>query len=158
MPLPPPGQPGRLPPEPVALFAYGTLAFPEVMRVLLSRVPDNTAAAVAGWRIAALSGRVYPGLVAAEALARGRLVTGLSTREWRILDAFEDDLYELRRLTLTDGRYGWSYVCVDSNAASAEDWDLREFEKDDLVDFLRRCARWRAEYKDGQPGADATGD
>ena len=36
-----------LPPDPGALFAYGTLRFPEVLRELLGRVPELTEGTVA---------------------------------------------------------------------------------------------------------------
>jgi gamma-glutamylcyclotransferase (GGCT)/AIG2-like uncharacterized protein YtfP len=127
----------------VDLFVYGSLLFPEVMRVLLDRVPASTPAAVAGWRVAALPGRVYPALVQAEAIAKGQLVSGLTPQEWHTLDAFEDKVYELRRLTLTDGRDGWAYVCTDHTDASPDDWDMNLFERDHLVSYLKRCATWR---------------
>ena len=44
-----------LPPDPGALFAYGTLRFPEVLRELLGRVPELTEGTVADWRVAALT-------------------------------------------------------------------------------------------------------
>lgn len=81
MTLPPPGQPDCLPAESAALFVYGTLAFPEVMQVLLGRVPDSGAASIAGWRIAALRDRVHAAMVNAEAIAYGRLIADLSTAE-----------------------------------------------------------------------------
>lgn len=71
MTLPPPGHPRRLDVAPVMLFAYGTLMFPEVLQVLLGRVPDVVSATVAGWRVARLPGRIYPVMVAAEAMVRG---------------------------------------------------------------------------------------
>ncbi len=128
------------------LFVYGSLLFPEVMRVLLGRVPDSTPATVAGWRVAALPGRVYPCLVPAEALAKGQLMKGLKPTEWRTLDAFEDTVYDLRRLTLTDGRDAWAYICPDP-ANALPDWDIHIFERDHLTDYLKRCAAWRQRYE-----------
>jgi len=144
---PPSGQPGRLSAGPEALFVYGSLLFPEVMRVLLGRVPASVPASVAGWRVAALPGRVYPALVAGEAIAKGQLITDLTLSEWRLLDAFEDDIYELRRLTLTDGRHGWTYICADHTHAAPHDWDLDTFERNHLTDYLKRCAAWRHRYE-----------
>ena len=46
-----------LPSPPAALFAYGTLRFPDVLTALLGRVPEQAPAAVDGWRVAALDGR-----------------------------------------------------------------------------------------------------
>jgi gamma-glutamylcyclotransferase (GGCT)/AIG2-like uncharacterized protein YtfP len=147
MTLPSPGYPERLPIAPVTLFAYGTLTFPEVVRVLLGRVPDSTPAAVAGWRIAAIPGRVYPAMVTAEAIAHGRLITGLTELEWRVVDAFEDGIYELDQLTLTDGRQAWAYICENRDAVSSDDWDAEQFERHHLVAYLKRCSAWRREYQ-----------
>ena len=142
-----PGPQGRLSADPAALFVYGTLTFPEVARVLLGRTPDTVPTSAAGWRVAALPGCVYPTLVAAEAIAHGRLIADLTVHEWRIIDAFEDDVCDLRRLTLTDGRYGWAYVSGDNTNASPEDWNADQFERRDLVNYLKQCAAWRQSYK-----------
>src|SRR4051812_46856021 len=84
------GRPDRLSVDPEALFVYGSLQFPDVLFTLIDRVPDHSAAAARGWRVTALPGRVCPGLGAGEGTARGCLIGGLSTEEWRTLDAFED--------------------------------------------------------------------
>ncbi len=144
---PPSGQPGRLSAGSEALFVYGSLLFPEVMRVLLGRIPAGLPASVAGWRVAALPGRVYPALVPGETVAKGQLISDLTPADWRLLDAFEDDVYELRRLTLTDGRYGWSYVCAERTDAASHDWDIDTFERDHLTSYLKRCATWRRRYE-----------
>ena len=145
----PSDQPYRAPADPVDLFAYGSLQFAEVLRVLLGRTPSISPAAVAGWRVAALPDQIYAALVPAPPAARaaGYLVTGLSPAEWRILDAFEDHLYDLRRLTLTDGRVAWAYVCSDDTSLSSEDWDIDKFERDHLTDYLTHCAAWQKRYE-----------
>ena len=117
------------------------------MRVLLGRTPTGVPASVAGWRVAALPGRVYPALVPGEALAKGQLITDLTPPEWRLLDAFEDDVYELRRLTLTNGRHGWTYICADHTHAAPHDWDITTFERDHLTNYLKRCSTWRQKYE-----------
>ncbi|MDF4250539.1 gamma-glutamylcyclotransferase family protein [Streptomyces sp. WMMB303] len=87
-----------------ALFVYGTLRFDRILTALLGRVPPGTPATAPGWRTAALAGRPYPGLVpSAGHTAAGLLLTGLSGTEWRALDDFEDDAYELRRLAAERG-------------------------------------------------------
>ncbi|WP_344863349.1 gamma-glutamylcyclotransferase family protein [Planomonospora alba] len=137
---------GRAPAEGRALFVYGTLMFPEVLRALLGRVPDSAPAEVAGWRAARLPGRVYPVLVPApEGTARGLLITGLTAAEWRVLDEYEGPMYELRPVELTDARRGWAYVSADPAAASAEDWDAGRFVAEHLDAYLGECAGWRAE-------------
>lgn len=146
MTLPPPGHPSRLDVEPLTLFVYGTLAFPEVLQVLLGRVPDSTEAVVPGWRLAGLPGRVYPAMVVAEAMAHGRLIADLSNSEWQIIDAFEDDIYELRQLNLTDGRTAWAYVCGNDLNVSAGNWDGRQFDNEHFVEYLKHCTAWRRKY------------
>ncbi|GII81505.1 hypothetical protein Sru01_64870 [Sphaerisporangium rufum] len=135
--------PDRLAARPRALFVYGSLLFPEVWHALLGWVPASTPAAVDGWRVAALPGQVYPVLVPAGAVARGRLVTGLTLPEWRVVDAFEDDFYELRRLTTRDGRPGWAYVADGTVEVRADDWDARHFGTRELAAFVARCGDWR---------------
>ncbi|WKX68886.1 gamma-glutamylcyclotransferase family protein [Streptomyces sp. XD-27] len=123
---------------PDALFAYGSLQFPEVLTALLGRVPQQRAASAPGWRAAALARRDYPGLVPAEGeTAPGLLLTGLTPDEWRILDAFEDDEYELRRLPLSDGRWAWSYLWRGGDVLPRT-WDAAEFRATRLAAFLAR--------------------
>jgi gamma-glutamylcyclotransferase (GGCT)/AIG2-like uncharacterized protein YtfP len=130
-----------------ALFVYGTLQFPEVLEALLGRVPTTRPATVLGWRVAALPGRVYPALVPADKSANGLLVAGLTPGEWEVIDAFEDDLYELRRLTLIDGQHGWAYVWKANEPASPDDWDSERFGERDLEAYADRCRRWRDGYE-----------
>lgn len=133
--------PNRLVDSPTALFVYGTLQFEAVLAGLIGRVPEYQPATAPGWRAAALAGRVYPGLVSAPgAEAPGLLLTGMSEREWRVLDTFEDDRYEFRRLDLICGSDAWAYVWPDKEV-QAEDWDTKEFEDRHLQAYAARCAR-----------------
>lgn len=137
--------------EPAALFVYGSLRFPEVLHVLLDRVPVNQPAAVAGWRVAALRDHVYPALVPADTKAVGHLLTDLSRAEWHVLDAFEDDLYDLERLTLDDEHHGWAYVSDANAAVLPEDWSAAEFANRELRSYVERCRRWRRWFDQQQP-------
>jgi gamma-glutamylcyclotransferase (GGCT)/AIG2-like uncharacterized protein YtfP len=132
-----------LPAEPAALFAYGTLRFPDVLRALLGRVPEHSPAIAEGWRIAALDGRIYPVLVPGPGAAGGVLITGLTAGEWRVIDAYEDEFYALERLTLVDGRRGWAYLTRDATAALPADWSPGDFSTRHLDDFAGRCLAWR---------------
>ncbi|MGW0867032.1 gamma-glutamylcyclotransferase family protein [Streptomyces sp. NPDC002611] len=87
----------RLAAGPDVLFCYGTLRFDAVLEALLGRIPARIPASLPGWRAAALEGRVYPGLVvsAPNDTVDGIVLTDLNSREWKILDAFEDVRYEL---------------------------------------------------------------
>ncbi|MDI2132066.1 gamma-glutamylcyclotransferase family protein [Yinghuangia seranimata] len=125
--------------------------FPGVLRALLDRVPDGRPAEVAGWRAAALPGRVYPVLVPAEgARATGLLLTGVGVADWRILDAYEDDLYALERLPLTGGGHAWTYVSPGGVDVLPEDWSADVFAEGYLPSYVTACEEWRAEYETGR--------
>lgn len=142
----PSGRKDRLSVDPEALFVYGSLLFPDVVRALLHRVPDRSPATAVGWRVVALPGRVYPTLVPSEGSASGLVMMDLSSREWHLLDAFEDDVYHLRELALLDGRRGWAYVCDDTSQTLWEDWDVEQFAARDLAAYVDSCLAWRQRY------------
>ncbi|MCH0566948.1 gamma-glutamylcyclotransferase [Streptomyces sp. MUM 2J] len=135
------GRRDRLSPDAALLFAYGTLQFDDVLEALIGRIPRRVSACVPGWRAASLEGRVYPGLVAAPgSVAPGVLLTDLSRREWVILDAFEDDRYDLREVSLTSGGHGLAYVWP-AGEVREEDWDAEQFRAHHLEEYAARCAR-----------------
>jgi gamma-glutamylcyclotransferase (GGCT)/AIG2-like uncharacterized protein YtfP len=124
------------------LFVYGTLQFPEVLRTLLGRIPDGDRVALSGWRAAALARRPYPGLVQADATVTGMLLTGLSAAELVTLDEYESGPYDLRQLSLTDGRPAWSYVWTEATAVLESDWSADEFATEHLPSFVVRVGAW----------------
>ncbi len=124
------------------LFVYGTLQFPEVLVELIGRCPELVAAQLPGWRAAALPGRVYPGLVpVAGRIARGVVLSGLDAGEWAVLDAFEDDEYELRRVRLGVVPSAWTYVWT--SVVAQNDWYAESFATEHLGAFVTHCAQWR---------------
>src|SRR5690242_18684417 len=144
----------RLPGTPADLFAYGTLRFPSVLEALLGRVPDHSPGIAEGWRVAALDGRVYPVLVPGAGAAGGIVISGLTTAEWQVIDAYEDDFYGLERLTLVDGRTGWAYVVRDGailsrdgTAALPGNWSPGDFSTRHLETFTGQCRAWRRAYR-----------
>ncbi|WP_327346015.1 gamma-glutamylcyclotransferase family protein [Streptomyces europaeiscabiei] len=129
------------PDAPDVLFVYGTLQFDAVLKGLLGRVPASTPTSAPEWRAAALEGRVYPGLVAAPgATAAGLLLTDLTDQEWRLLDAFEDDQYDLREVSLLTRERGLAYIWPDVEVRP-ENWDSAEFKELHLPAYAARCAR-----------------
>ncbi|MFD9040832.1 gamma-glutamylcyclotransferase family protein [Streptomyces bottropensis] len=142
----------RLAAGPDVLFCYGTLRFDAVLEALLGRIPARIPASLPGWRAAALEGRVYPGLVvsAPDDTADGIVLTDLSSREWKILDAFEDLRYELQALTLSSGARGWAYVWPHDEVRS-ESWDAVEFKALHLREYAARCARIAPALAAGRP-------
>jgi gamma-glutamylcyclotransferase (GGCT)/AIG2-like uncharacterized protein YtfP len=137
-------QPDRLAVNPEALFVYGTLMFPGILVALIGRVPDSTPATVTGWRVAALPERSYPGLVpAVRATAEGRLLTGLTPGEWRVIDTFENGGYDLTRVALVDGRRAWTYTWKDDIAPLPHDWSPDRFAAEHLAGYVERLTAWR---------------
>jgi hypothetical protein len=106
-------------------------------------VPSLEPAQLTGWRAAALPRRIYPGLVAAaQGVTRGAVLSGLTAEEWMVLDAFEDDEYDLRRVRVDDRSAPvWTYVWTV--AADPADWQRERFAAEHLADFTARSARWR---------------
>ncbi|MFI7299281.1 gamma-glutamylcyclotransferase family protein [Streptomyces sp. NPDC050121] len=142
----------RFPAGPRGLFCYGTLQFDDVLKGLLGRVPHRLPASAPGYRAAALEGRVYPGLVvqALGCSAPGVVLTDLSNEEWRILNAFEDDQYELRELSLSTGTMGLAYVWQGVDVRT-EDWDAEEFQARHLSAYAERCGRIGPRLAAGEP-------
>jgi gamma-glutamylcyclotransferase (GGCT)/AIG2-like uncharacterized protein YtfP len=126
------------------LFVYGTLKFPDVLRALLGRIPDNCPVALDGWRAAALARRPYPGLVQANATVQGMLLTGLKAEELQVLDEYESGPYDLRQLSLTDGRPAWCYVWTDATVVLASDWSADQFASEHLPRFVVQVGAWLA--------------
>lgn len=135
---------------PEALFVYGSLQFPEVLFALIDRVPEHEPADAEGWRVATLPERVYPGLVPGSTTAHGYLLTGLTPEEWRVLDAFEDPVYELVRVDVGDGRHGWTYACDQGAEVGPDDWSAEDFETLHLPAYVIRCEAWRRRYEDSE--------
>ncbi|MDJ1130500.1 gamma-glutamylcyclotransferase family protein [Streptomyces iconiensis] len=140
---------GPVVPGTAALFVYGTLRFPRILTALLGHVPALTPATVTGWRTAALRNRPYPGLVRADGKnAEGLLLAGLSAREWRLLDDFEDDQYALRTLTLDAAPprpaaerlppEAWAYVWVSPGEVRAHTWEAEDFAAHQLDAYAAR--------------------
>jgi gamma-glutamylcyclotransferase (GGCT)/AIG2-like uncharacterized protein YtfP len=135
--------------DPAPLFVFGSLLFPDVLRVLIDRDPHRVPTTITGWRAIALPERVYPGLIPDEAAtATGHLLDDLTAAEWETLDAFEADIYTLARVHLDHTRHAWAYACA--NAAeflTAGPWSPDEFACGHLPAYLERCAAWRHGYE-----------
>ncbi|MEU2909174.1 gamma-glutamylcyclotransferase family protein [Streptomyces massasporeus] len=146
------GRRDRLSQGPDVLFCYGTLQFDAVLKALLGRIPEQAPAAAPGYRAAALADRLYPGLVvhALGGSASGVVLTDLSNEEWRILDAFEDERYDLREVALSTGARGWAYIWPGGDVLE-EDWNAAEFETEHLSAYAARCARLAPGLAAGKP-------
>ena len=126
------------------LFVYGTLRFPEILEILLGRVPALSPASARGWRVRALPGVAYPGMVAdPDGVADGVLLAGLTEAECRLLDAYEDPEYEPTLITLDGGgRRARAYVWT--GPTEPYDWDPVHFAEHELARFAEGCRAWRS--------------
>ncbi|WP_067547572.1 gamma-glutamylcyclotransferase family protein [Nocardia crassostreae] len=135
----------RLPHPADPLFVYGTLQFPEVLTELIGRTPESERAVLLGRRAAALPEGVYPGLMIANtAVAQVFLLSGLTSAEWQVLDAFEDDEYDLIPVSVRAGErevYAWTYAWTAE--ALPTNWSPQAFTTDHLPTYIHRCTQWR---------------
>ncbi|MBB5911314.1 gamma-glutamylcyclotransferase (GGCT)/AIG2-like uncharacterized protein YtfP [Nocardia transvalensis] len=125
------------------LFVYGTLQFGPVLEELIGRVPDHDVAVARDWRVAALPGRLYPGLVPRPGrMAGGLILNGLTESEWETVDAFEDEEYVLRPIpVIGEDKPVPTYIWTAD--VTRNDWHAEAFATDHLPRYLTHCARWR---------------
>lgn len=136
---------------PTSLFAYGTLALPDVVDALTGRIPEARPASLAGYRCRLLRGRLDPGIERHPgSITRGLLYQGLSPADLSLLDAFEEAPYQRRVVTVKEAAgstvRAWAYVVPGhaSNLMSAEPWEPERFTKTARGDMLKTCRRLRA--------------
>lgn len=71
--------------------------------------------------------------------AHGLLLRGLSAREWRILDDFEDDAYELCALPLDIAPHeAWAYIWAAPDQVRADTWEAEVFAARQLDAYAER--------------------
>jgi len=140
------------------LFVYGSLERAEVLHALTGAHFTARAAVLEGHRRGRISGEVYPGIVEeAGAHTRGVLYRDLDAVSLTLLDAFEGDLYERRRLQVrlsTGGRVAAHvYVVPRAHAhrVSRAHWQPRRFEREHLAGFLELCRAFVAGRSGGPP-------
>lgn len=134
-------------PAPLHLFAYGTLVLPEIYRRVTGFSRTGTPVQLFGYARYALKGLSYPGLV----LEPGGRVSGvlyqdLEVVEWLRLDAFEDDFYVRKSVTVEDGKgQRWiaeAYLIRPDRLDLVESmpWSIEAFVGDCLTPFLARIS------------------
>lgn len=141
------GRLARVSADPAPLFVYGTLLFPDVLRVLIDRDATRTPATIHGWQAIALPHVVYPTLIPrAQTSTTGELLTDLTDTEWRTLDAFEDERYHLAALTTNGNATAYAYVDTPDGHDETRPWDKTTFARTHLPAYLERCTAWRHHY------------
>jgi gamma-glutamylcyclotransferase (GGCT)/AIG2-like uncharacterized protein YtfP len=150
-------RPSEFMPGPVAIFCYGTLLFPEVLRRVAGADLAAGPATASGWARYRVRGEVFPALVAEPgALTRGALVTGVDALALARLDAFEGPLYERRELEVEreDGTrvraQSWVLAAGREAELTREPWDPEAFAKSELRAFSARVAARGSPYAEAR--------
>lgn len=135
------------------LFAYGSLMYSDVIRIVLNRAIDDLEirdAVLDGYRRIAVPERPYPtGIAQPGSQIRGKIITGLSGKDIQRLDAYEESFYVRQTVTVqTERGMAEAFVYIDSRSPlpfAAEEWDAKRFEKDHLAAFAEKLEqKWRA--------------
>lgn len=134
-----------------AVFTYGTLMFPAVMRAVTGRDFPSASGRVSGFERQGVRGEVFPGVVAAPgASVDGVVWFDVVEETLLVLDRFEDWLYERQVVDVvmeSDGRVvsaeAW---VVPGRYVSALDgcaWDAGRFEAEEMGRYLEMCRGFR---------------
>jgi len=130
----------------IDLFVYGTLQIPEVFQAVTGRNVPAEPARLAEHARYRLKGLSYPGLVVEDgAVTEGLLFRRLGPGEVARLDAFEDDFYERRMVSVTtlagETVEAETYIvpAASRHRIDPRPWCLDEFRSQSLQSFLDRC-------------------
>ena len=136
----------------MAVFAYGTLQFDDVMEAVTGRRFAGVPASLAGYRRSCLHARSYPGIVPdAGEKTDGRLYPEVDAEALAVLDAFEGTLYDrlalVVRTSTGEGVRAWAYVVVERQRyrVSPQSWDPELFLQQHGEKFIEGCRRFRKE-------------
>ncbi|KAI9393743.1 hypothetical protein POPTR_006G278900v4 [Populus trichocarpa] len=108
------------------VFVYGSLLADDVVRALLSRIPQSSPAILNGYHRFSIKGRVYPAILPVEnKKVSGKVLHGITDPELYILDEYEDVEYE--RVTV--------------------DVSLMEWKRTQMEDFAKMSAEFRQDLE-----------
>jgi gamma-glutamylcyclotransferase (GGCT)/AIG2-like uncharacterized protein YtfP len=133
-----------------ALFAYGSLTLPPLVRALTGRSFSGISAELEGFAAYRVRGRPYPGIVEQPgARTRGILHLGLDRRTWAILDRFEGEMYEPRPVRVRTAQ-GASPMAITyllrppfHAELTREAWDPERFAAEHLPRWVEECRAMR---------------
>ena len=133
------------------LFAYGTLMFPEVWRIVVDKEFETASASLAGYEIFRVEDAVYPGIIRKEpadssAIVRGLVYFDLNPVSLARLDAFEGPEY-IRQLVVVTCHNG-EEIEADAYVVPQESAHLLTNEVWTADDFAARghLAKFVAQY------------
>lgn len=131
-------------------FVYGTLMAPEVLSLLIKRVPPMKPAYIKGYKRYRVKGQVFPAIVrdTPEAQVAGQVLLGLNDKEFHILDVYESEEYykETVKSVLEDGTEvdAMVYIWHDKFRPRLEPgaWDYSEWRE-------HRLHQWTSQMSNG---------
>ncbi|MCB1228627.1 MAG: gamma-glutamylcyclotransferase [Verrucomicrobiae bacterium] len=130
----------------MTLFAYGTLLVPRIWRAVTRCDCPSEPATLPGYAIFRVLEADFPGIIESrpESSVPGRIFSGLDDEILARLDAYEDDFYERREVTLLDATgnpvQSQAYVVPARfrEGLSDEPWTLDWFETEAMDSYLAR--------------------
>ena len=125
------------------LFVYGTLQFPEILRALIGTTPELLPARLKGYRVAALTDRVFPGLVKENTSTAKGFIVELTDDQYDIIAAWEDEEYveylfhseEISVNTTTSSQTVLAFLWNNESLVLPENWDREKFMQNYLQDY-----------------------
>lgn len=129
--------------EKVALFCYGTLQSPLVMKAVTGQAFSGKEATLHNWARFRVRGSEYPGIIPRQdSIVSGKLYWGLDQRAIEKLDAFEGDKYErvMVQVAMADNSCveAFAYAIREDcrNMLSNDPWDFDRFLQNGLEKFI----------------------
>jgi gamma-glutamylcyclotransferase (GGCT)/AIG2-like uncharacterized protein YtfP len=136
--------------EKSALFCYGTLQSPLVMKAVTGQSFSGQEATLHNWARFRVRSSEYPGIIPQQdSVVSGKLYWGLEEKAMGKLDAFEGDKYErvLVQVAMADGSFeeAYTYAIKEDcrNMLSSDPWDFDRFLQNGLEKFIN----WFVEYR-----------
>mmetsp|Transcript_26421 Transcript_26421/g.67920 ORF Transcript_26421/g.67920 Transcript_26421/m.67920 type:complete len:246 (-) Transcript_26421:351-1088(-) len=133
------------------IFVYGTLMAPEIVELLIKRMPSHSPATLAGHRRVRVKGADFPAVVRELSAGgertgqvEGLLLRGLDDVELTIFDDYEDDDYtrDIVTVTLPDGSQADAFVYIWGDHVrhklTSEPWDYAAFRANDMEGYMAR--------------------
>ena len=128
------------------LFTYGTLQIPEVMEAVTGRSWKWRAAVAIGFAQYLLINEIYPGMVSEKsAVTTGRLYEGLDPEAWKLLDQFEDSVYQRKSIEVVSESQervvAFAYVLPlhEAHRLTRYPWERNVFVQEHLSRYLSQC-------------------
>lgn len=128
------------------LFVYGTLQASEVVAGLIGRIPQSESATLMGYGCYRVEGADYPGITPeSNRRVAGLLYSGLTKKDFVLLDRFEGELYSRVLISVQTDAYqtktAWAYVIRKScrYRLTSEPWHY----EDHIENFLAKFRRFK---------------